>query len=85
MLGGGVGFNILPEYVYELPEIAFNPPIGRVETNDCDYIVTDNREGNEYWMPFTSLGNLSITTQLVFDRKARLYAVLVVQRVDQKI
>lgn len=45
MLGGGVGFNILPEYVYELPEIIFNPPIGRVETNDCDFIVPDNRDG----------------------------------------
>ncbi len=45
MLGGGVGFNILPQYVYELPEIMFNPPISRVETNDCDFIVPDNREG----------------------------------------
>ncbi len=45
MLGGGVGFNILPQYVYELPEIMFNPPISRVDTNDCDYIVPDNREG----------------------------------------
>lgn len=45
MLGGGVGFNILPQYVYELPEIMFNPPISRVETHDCDFIVPDNREG----------------------------------------
>lgn len=45
MLGGGVGFNILPQYVYELPEIMFNPPISRVDTHDCDFIVPDNREG----------------------------------------
>lgn len=45
MLGGGVGFNILPRYVYELPEIMFNPPVGRVETHDCDFIVPDNRQG----------------------------------------
>jgi ribonucleoside-triphosphate reductase len=45
MLGGGVGFNVLPQYVYELPEISFNPPISRVNTHDCDLIVPDNREG----------------------------------------
>lgn len=45
MLGGGVGFNILPEYVYELPVVRFNPLIDRVETADCDFVVPDNREG----------------------------------------
>lgn len=45
MLGGGVGFNILPEYVYELPTVRYNPIIERVETPDCDFIVPDNREG----------------------------------------
>jgi ribonucleoside-diphosphate reductase alpha chain/ribonucleoside-triphosphate reductase len=45
MLGGGVGFNILPEYVYELPRITKIPLIERVDTWDCDLIVTDNREG----------------------------------------
>lgn len=45
MLGGGVGFNILPEYVYELPPVAFNPVVERVDTYDCDFIVPDNREG----------------------------------------
>jgi len=45
MLGGGVGFNILPEHVYELPKIEFNPPVERTDSNDCDFIVTDNREG----------------------------------------
>ena len=45
MLGGGVGFNIQPEHVYELPNIKHKPVIERVDTNDCDYIVPDNREG----------------------------------------
>jgi len=45
MLGGGVGFNILPEYVYELPRVKYDPPVVRAETPDCDFIVPDNREG----------------------------------------
>jgi ribonucleoside-triphosphate reductase len=45
MLGGGVGFSVLPEQVYSLPIVKFNPEIERVESFDCDYIVTDNREG----------------------------------------
>jgi len=45
MLGGGVGFNILPEYVYELPRVKYDPPVIRTDSPDCDLIVTDNREG----------------------------------------
>jgi len=45
MLGGGVGFNLTPQMVYELPRIAHRPDIKRVDTPDCDYIVPDNREG----------------------------------------
>lgn len=45
MLGGGVGFNITPENVYELPVVKFDPQVTRVQTFDCDLIVTDNREG----------------------------------------
>lgn len=45
MLGGGVGFNILPEYVYELPKVNYNPVVERVDSYDCDFIVPDNREG----------------------------------------
>jgi ribonucleoside-triphosphate reductase len=45
MLGGGVGFNILPEHVYELPPVRHRVRIERVDTYDCDYIVSDNREG----------------------------------------
>lgn len=45
MLGGGVGFNIMPEYVYELPVVKYGVKITRVDTYDCDLIVTDNREG----------------------------------------
>lgn len=45
MLGGGVGFNITPEYVYELPPVRFSVRVDRVDTFDCDFIVPDNREG----------------------------------------
>ena len=45
MLGGGVGFNILPEYVYELPEVQHYVTITRIDDNDVDFIVPDNREG----------------------------------------
>jgi ribonucleoside-triphosphate reductase len=45
MLGGGVGFNIMPEEVYSLPSVAYAPDIKHVDTFDCDYVVPDNREG----------------------------------------
>lgn len=45
MLGGGVGFNIEPEYVYEIPVVKNNPWIAHSDSFDCDFIVTDNREG----------------------------------------
>jgi ribonucleoside-triphosphate reductase len=45
MLGGGVGFSIMPEDVYEIPRVKYNVNVNRVETFDCDYIVPDNREG----------------------------------------
>jgi len=45
MLGGGVGFNIMPENVYEIPNVRFAPEIRRVPNYDCDFIVPDNREG----------------------------------------
>jgi hypothetical protein len=45
MLGGGVGFNILPENVYSLPTVAFDPKVEHVDTYDCTFVVPDNREG----------------------------------------
>jgi hypothetical protein len=45
MLGGGVGFNIEPENVYEIPPVRYNPTIEHVDSFDCDLVVTDNREG----------------------------------------
>lgn len=45
MLGGGVGFNLTPEYVYELPTVKYDVPVERVDSPDCDFIVPDNREG----------------------------------------
>jgi adenosylcobalamin-dependent ribonucleoside-triphosphate reductase len=45
MLGGGVGFNIQPEFVYELPKVKFDVNVVRCDEKDVDYIVPDNREG----------------------------------------
>lgn len=45
MLGGGVGFSIMPEDVYEIPAVKFNVNVTRVASYDCDFIVPDNREG----------------------------------------
>lgn len=45
MLGGGVGFSILPEHVYQLPTVKFKPRIIRNDVHDVDFIVPDNREG----------------------------------------
>ena len=45
MMGGGVGFNIHPRHVYEMPSIKFNPKIERCRGYDVDLIVADNREG----------------------------------------
>jgi adenosylcobalamin-dependent ribonucleoside-triphosphate reductase len=49
MLGGGVGFSIMPEEVYQLPPVRFKPKIIRTDSFDCDFIITDNREG---WVEF---------------------------------
>lgn len=45
MLGGGVGYNIQAEHVYELPSIRYRPKIEHVDSADVDFIVPDNREG----------------------------------------
>jgi adenosylcobalamin-dependent ribonucleoside-triphosphate reductase len=45
MLGGGVGFNITKEHVYELPKVKYAPLITRLDERDVDFIVPDNREG----------------------------------------
>lgn len=45
MLGGGVGFNIKKEYVYEMPAVKHRIDVTRVDDYDCDFIVPDNREG----------------------------------------
>jgi len=45
MLGGGVGFNITPQQVYELPMVKYGVKVTRLESHDVDFIVPDNREG----------------------------------------
>lgn len=45
MLGGGVGFNIQREYVYEIPKVKYDVKCIRNDEKDVDFIVPDNREG----------------------------------------
>lgn len=45
MLGGGVGFNIQRENVYQIPKVKPGVVITRKDTNDADFIVPDSREG----------------------------------------
>lgn len=45
MLGSGVGFNIQKHNVYQLPKLKGKIRIERKDSNDVDFIVTDNREG----------------------------------------
>lgn len=45
MLGGGVGFSVRKEHVYEFPAIKENVIIEHKATKDADFIVPDSREG----------------------------------------
>lgn len=45
MLGGGVGFNLQQEQVFEIPKVKFDVNVVRRDEKDVDYIVPDNREG----------------------------------------
>lgn len=45
MLGGGVGFSVLPSDVYKLPTVKPGVTVTRRDGNDVDFIVPDNREG----------------------------------------
>jgi len=45
MLGGGVGFNIQREFVYEMPKVKYDVKVVRRDEKDVDFIVPDNREG----------------------------------------
>lgn len=45
MLGGGVGFSVLPSDVYKLPPVKPGVTVTRRDGNDVDFIVPDNREG----------------------------------------
>ncbi len=45
MLGGGVGFNIQASNVYELGRVKYDVDVQVVKSNDCSFIVPDNREG----------------------------------------
>lgn len=45
MLGGGVGFSVRAEDVYQLPKVKSGVKIKREDSNDSDFIVPDSREG----------------------------------------
>jgi len=45
MLGGGIGFSVKKEHVYEFPKVKENVIIEHKNTKDADFIVPDSREG----------------------------------------
>ncbi|MCX8008413.1 MAG: hypothetical protein N3A54_01780, partial [Patescibacteria group bacterium] len=45
MLGGGVGFSVRREHVYQLPKVKKGVNIVHQNTKDADFIVPDSREG----------------------------------------
>jgi adenosylcobalamin-dependent ribonucleoside-triphosphate reductase len=45
MLGGGLGYNLQAEYVYEMPKVKYNVKIVRKDEKDVNFIIPDNREG----------------------------------------
>ena len=45
MLGGGVGYSILPSVVHKLPKVKRKLNIVRKDNNDVNFIIPDNREG----------------------------------------
>jgi len=45
MLGGGVGFSVLPSDAHVLPHVKRNVKVSRVDSWDVDFVVSDNREG----------------------------------------
>lgn len=45
MLGGGVGFSVRREHVYQLPKVKKNVVVKHEATKDADFIVPDSREG----------------------------------------
>lgn len=45
MLGGGVGFSVRREHVYQLPKVKQNVNITHLNTKDADFIVPDSRQG----------------------------------------
>lgn len=45
MLGGGVGFSVRREHIYQLPKVKKGVRIQALQTKDADFIVPDSREG----------------------------------------
>lgn len=45
MLGGGVGFSVMPSHVHKLPPVKRAAVVTRKDTADVDFLVPDNRQG----------------------------------------
>lgn len=78
MLGGGVGFNITPEHVYELPTIKYGVAIERKDENDVDFIVPDNREG---WVKLLR----KVLTRFFFTGKNLTYSTVCIRQKGKPI
>ena len=78
MLGGGVGFNIQAENIYELPRVKFNPKVTVTKNNDCSFIVPDNREG---WIELLK----RVLDSFFYGGKDFNYSVEQIRRAGEKI
>ena len=72
MLGGGVGFNVLPQHVYSLPEVKHDVEVLRIDGHDVDFIVPDNREG---WVELLR----KILTSFFFTGKDLTYSTVCIR------
>ena len=45
LMDSGVGYNVQPTFVFELPRVKQDVIIKQVDSADCQFVVPDNREG----------------------------------------
>lgn len=78
MLGGGVGFSVKREDIYNLPKIHKDVLVTHKNTKDADFIVPDSREG---WVKL-----LKYTLDAYFNTgKSFTYSTILVRGAGEKI
>ncbi len=78
MLGGGVGFSVQRENIYELPKVNRDIEITHQKTNDADFIVPDSREG---WVSLLR----KILDSFMNGGKSFTYSTILIRAAGEKI